>query len=145
MLRNEDYTDRELLHVIEAAALGGYASTDDIAEALGVSDNGHSKASRISPRLSWMARYGFIESVDATSLDGQADRGGYHGKLWTITPVGRALMGGRLTKPVERTLQMADPGTALLLMRRLTANRAPDSVAAALRREYQHNSAKRDQ
>lgn len=138
-LRNEDYTDRELLHVIDrAAVLDGYASTDDIADVLGVSDNGNSRAARISPRLSWMKRYGFIESVDGSDLEREVK-----GKLWRVTDIGRQLMGGRLNKSVEGAVQRADPGTALLLMRRLTANREPDSVAAALRREYQHNSARR--
>lgn len=136
MLRNEDYTDRELLHVI-ASVTGerGLASSDDIADALGMGENGRSRAGRVAPRLSWMRRYGFIEVVE------DPERRDKH-RLWRITPIGFQLMGGKLNKPVEAAIDKMDPGAQLLMMRSLTRRTfgsSSEAVVAAVKREYQHN------
>lgn len=136
-LRNLDYSDRELLHVIYDATGGdGLASSDDIAAALGYSDNGKPRTRLVAARLTWMARYGFIEPVEPEAT---SDRDPKH-RLWAVTPVGRSLMGGRLNGHVEQALTRSDPGQALLLMRRLTTEGRSESVAAALRREFQRNA-----
>lgn len=140
MLRNSDYSDRELLHIIaDAAGADGLASSDDIAAALGYSDNGQPRSRLVAPRLSWMARYGFIERVEPEPTSDRDPRYRY----WVLTNVGRALMGGRLSMRVQEALERADPGTTLLLMRRLSSAEHSQAVADALRREYQHNSARR--
>lgn len=143
MLRNDEYTDRELLNVImRCAAEDGTAATSEIAEALGVGDNGHSAVQRIAPRLSWMKRYGFIENVDPPDqgYDGRT----WKGKLWALTDIGEQMARGRLSKAAEGALGRMDPGAQLLAMRSLTRLAATDErVANAVRREYLHNTARR--
>jgi hypothetical protein len=144
-LRNEDLTDRELLHVIaDAADDNGLATSEEIALALGISQNGNkSLATKVSVRLSWSVRYGFLESIDPREVGVQRE---VKSKLWRITPIGEQLMGGRLAKNVESAMDRMDPGAQLLAMRRLTRQayiEAGSEVANAVRREHRHWEAKR--
>ncbi len=139
-LRNEDYTDRELLHLIaDCADAEGIATSEDIAAALGYgSTNGVKPATKVVTRLAWMTRFGMLARVELQK--------GQKGSRWILTDLGRALMGGRLRKTVEDALDTLDPGSAVLTMRHLTRRayvEAQEEVATAVRREYLHQSAKR--
>lgn len=143
-LRNVDYTDREMLHIIARVAdSDGIATADDIADVLDIgSKDGRSPASRVSPRLSWMRRYGFIDRVDHKAVNRPSLP-----SLWIITSIGDQLMHGEITKAVENAIDKNAPGTQLLIMRRLMQRSyvsGSSSVAAAVRREYEHSRAQRN-
>lgn len=142
---NTDRTDREmLLLIVRVLDEDGVASSEDVAEALGLGEkNGLSPAGRVASRLSWMARFGFIERIDPHQLGRSLKP-----SLWILTPVGERLIEGKLTKAVESALDSADSGSHLLIMRRLVQRAYVDasySTAVAVRREYQHNAAQRIQ
>lgn len=146
-LRNSDYTDRELLFIIaDAADDDGLASSDEIGQRLGLSENGsgRSRAGKVATRLGWMVRYGFVERVDPREADIERDD---RSILWRITPIGIQIMGGRLTKPIESALGRMGAGEQVLLMRgiseRIFGGYTSRPVADAVRREYLHQYAKR--
>lgn len=130
-LRNVDYSDRELLGVIQDEAGADWATSEDIARAIGFTDGEGlpSPASRVVPRLNWMKNYGFIERQDE---DGIA--------RWRLSDIGRELLNGRLTKSVESALGRMGAGDQLLTMRALTRREAAQPIKTALRREYLHNT-----
>jgi hypothetical protein len=142
MLSNLDRTDLEMLHIIAEASDGdGIAASADIADVLGIGrKNGTSPAGRVAPRMSWMCRLRFVERVSAT------ERPDAKSALWRITEAGRRLMNGKLSATVASAIERDDPGSQLLMMRRLTQRtlvRGDGVTAAALRREYEHNRAQR--
>jgi hypothetical protein len=126
-LRNENLTDRELLHIVnDCTAADGYATTREIADRLGRNGEGiHDVASR----MNWMVRYEFCTR--------HADRPGNY----KLTAIGRALMDGRLSKGVERALEKMDAGERLLVMRAIAAPTfsAVTPTQDALRREFNHH------
>ncbi len=126
-LRNEDLTDRELLHVVnECTAADGWATTLEIGEQLGRSEG---DLQDVSSRMSWMVRYGFCER--------HKERPG----VYRLTKAGRGLMGGKLTKAVETALGGMDEGTRLLVMRMIAMPTFANSGPAqdAMRREFGHH------
>jgi hypothetical protein len=140
---NASISDRELLYIIrDVANEYGIATGEDIADRLGVADNGTSPTARITPRLSWMARFGFVQSVTPQELGLKAREG----KRWLITDIGRELMEGRLSAALQKTIRDARPGQELLMLRELTRSGYVDArveVATAMRREWLHNVAQR--
>lgn len=129
-LRNEDYTDRELLHVVNDCMNGEpWASTEDIANALGM-DTKRGRAS-VGRRLSWMVRKGWMVK--------NADEPG----LWGIKAVGQELMGGKLTAPVQRALDSLKPGQGVVLMRDLgkVMSGARAEAQEMIRRQFLHDQA----
>lgn len=141
-LRNEDYTDRELLHVI-ATSLDerGMASSESVAARLGLSPNGDSRGpgAKIATRLSWMTRYGFLARIDPQTS-------GAKGTRWVITQAGEEIMNGRLSRTFESQLDRMNVGAQVLTMRALTVRGYIGGAregANALRREYLHQVSKR--
>jgi hypothetical protein len=137
--RNIDYSDRELLMTIWSIGGDEGATTDRIASKLGITPNGRYRIRRIAPRLAWMRRYGFL------------DRQGPDHEItpdtpWVLTEMGQQLMGGRLSRVTQRTLENMDPGSHLLAMRVLGQQayvRASPEAATAIRREWDHQRARR--
>lgn len=138
-LRNEDYSDRELLHILlDKADDEGWTTTFDLMDALRLghpdadaSDKEREKRAKhcIGTRFSWMVRYKWVERDEETRTK------------WRPSEAGHDLMNGRLTKAVERALAGMKPADRILAMRMLTMdyNRAaPDSIM--LRREWQHGT-----
>ncbi len=131
-LRNEDYTDRELLHIVADLQAGpGFVDTGELVERLGLPEgSGHAVASR----MSWMVRYGWLErDPDARGR-------------WRVTRKGRSLMGGQLSPEVEAALGEMSHGDRVLVMREvarksLVSTDAP--TADLVRREYLHHMATR--
>lgn len=142
-LRNIDYSDREMLLVIQQVLTDqGIAFSLDVADALDVKPlNGRSPAGRVSSRLAWMARLGQLERLDPRD----------YGRLkkeacWRITELGDRLLRGRLTVAAARVIESGDVGSHILMMRALSNRafvRADESSASALRREWQYNAAQR--
>jgi hypothetical protein len=124
-----DFTDRELILIIRDAADGdGVCTADDLAEALGY---GEKAAHRVQPRLSWMTRYGMLER---------------NGRGWKITRDGLDIAIGVLKASFETGLVRMTLGQRVLAMRALAQEgyvRGDDVQAAAVRREWQHQAAKR--
>lgn len=142
MLRNEEYEDEALLHVIaDVANPDGVALSTDIAEHLGVRDaNGRSPSGRIATRMSWMKRYKLIDKVDPRNLPKDAGTG------WVITPLGEEMMKGHINKPVLDALASGKPGNQLQITRELAQRayvHASDEVATIIRRSWLHNAAQR--
>jgi hypothetical protein len=142
-LRNIDYSDRELLLVINSLTdKRGLVRAEEVATALGVESNGkRTPAGTVSVRMSWMRRYGYIDRVEARTYGGKATDPPY----WLITDVGQKLMRGTLNQSVIRAIKQG-PGNQLLIMRHLmrmgfVENDFP--YATALRREYQNQAAQR--
>src|SRR4051812_18305718 len=138
MLRNEDYTDRELLHVVDDVTTeDGWADTAELADRLGLNSNGGRRY--VGARMSWMVRYKFCERAkpkkDATKQDAR----------YRLTRHGRALIQGDLDTDTEAKLEDLSPGERVLVMRVIaregfsSANPATDM----LRREYLHHYAQR--
>ena len=142
--RNEDLTDRELLHIINDIAGDGTVTSADIGLALGVRPDGDRSAARVvATRLAWMKRYGFLIRIDPREVEG---RKGTDPVEWMISDIGRQIMSGKLPKALEQQLDRATAGNQVLLMRKLTQRayvEAGPEVATAVRREYLHNAAKR--
>lgn len=143
-LRNIDRTDLEMLHIIqEAIGPEGYASSEDIANVIGLGDSRtRSAAGRVSSRLSWMGRYGLVERIDPQIVGRKRTEA-----LWAITEAGRRIMSGRLRKNVQDAIDAEDPGAQLLMMRRLMQRgyvEGDSTTATTLRREYLHNVAQRN-
>jgi len=127
-LRNVDYSDRELLMLLrDMADADGVCSADSLALGLGYDED---SAYRVAPRLSWMTRYGFLARVD----------GG-----WMITEDGEDIMVGKLSATTARELDEMGVGKRILALRALAQGyvRGGDVQAAAVRREWQHQAARR--
>jgi hypothetical protein len=124
-----DYSDRELLHIVldQQDPQTGYASTAEIAEALGMTGN-HPNAS-VGIRLAWMRRWGAIAKRD----------GKPH---WQVTKIGEDLIAGRLRKPQEAAVDEADPGELLMLTRRMTERYRAAGLTAShlIRREWKRGT-----
>lgn len=132
MLRNADYTDRELLHVVDDVTAGdGYADTYEIAERLGFTGNGSEQTGRhaVATRMAWMVRYGYC-----TRDRDQPGR-------YKLTKDGRALMSGELDHSMEETLAAMDPGTRVMVLRTIAKPTFNGAQVAQhmLRREYLHH------
>lgn len=135
-LTNYDYSDRELLHILnDTADAEGWAETADLAEVIGVtmpSVNGqHSDREKqayahrcTAMRFSWMARYGWVERDEGRTK-------------WRLTDIGHDLMDGKLTKTLQNALDRLDAGDRVLVMREIgnAYRAAPDPARHMLRRE----------
>ncbi len=135
-LRNEDYTDRELLAVVDDLTPGkSYASTSDIAERIGLTGDNPRRA--VGSRMSWMVRYGFCERNDDPEKKDNPE--------YRLTKAGRDLRTGNLSSSLERALDGLSPGDRVLVMRSVAgsafARATPEQDA--VRREYGHHFAKR--
>lgn len=131
-----------MLHIIhKACSQDGWATSDDIAAEIGLGDNGRSRAGRVAPRLSVMARLGLIDKLGP----GEMSSGNKH-VMWSVSTAGEQLMHGHLNKPVTTAIDGMEPGAQLLMMRRLMQRgyiSGDEPVAEALRREFEHNRAQR--
>ena len=139
-LRNEDLSDRELLHLInDVADEQGLVVAEDVATALDMRD-GDQRAAHT--RISWMKRLGYLERIDSRELGGKANGS----PRYILTEEGRMLMKGKINATVQKALANADPGTELLLMREIGQRGfvdASQTTATAVRRQWLNMAAKR--
>jgi len=133
-LRNEDYTDRELLHIVaDLQAADGYVATAEIVERLGMPE-GMNSVHAVASRMSWMTRYGWVER--------HPDIRG----TWRLTRKGRALMAGELTPEMSEALAGMSHGDRVLVMREVARRSLVTTdgpTADLVRREYLHHFAAR--
>lgn len=130
-LRNADYTDRELLHIVDDCTNEeGYAHTLEIAEKI-FGDPEPSKQDRhyVGSRMAWMVRYAFCAR--------HPDEPG----LYRLTTEGRNLMGGKLTKGVQTQLDKMGDADRVLVLREAakTAFAATGPSQDFFRREYTYH------
>lgn len=143
-LTNAVYSDRELLGVMNKVADDdGLVHPQDVAEKLDIRANGRTTpAGTVSRRLSWMRQKGLLEKVLPHEIGlPKSERARYR-----ITDRGKAVMGGRISRAVQRELDKGDPGTEVLLMREVAkrgyVNR-DEATAWVVRREWLHQAAQR--
>lgn len=118
-LRVVDYTDRELLHILnDKANEEGWATSDELQDSLAVNypaEDGEivTDAERIGyarrcigARYAYMVRVGFVERNDKRTH-------------WRVSNVGKQLMSGELDGEFERTLRRLSPADRILVMREL--------------------------
>src|SRR3954471_18252742 len=100
MLRNEDYTDRELLHVVDDVTTeDGWADTAELAERLGLNSNGGRRY--VGARMSWMVRYKFCERAKRPKQSNKKDAAMPKDARYRLTKHGRALIQGDLDTDTE--------------------------------------------
>lgn len=126
-----DYSDRELLLIIIelcADTEAGYATSEQIAEALGVTSK-HPKQS-VGSRLAALRRIGAVQKDPEAAKTSVTH--------WQVTAIGELVANGRLRASTERSLEAMDDGQVLLLMRILTRRYNGTNVTASqlLRREW---------
>lgn len=142
-LKNIDYSDRELLHILNDLAGTEWATTDDLADQIRITpppgNNGQGAmndaqkrayAKRcIATRYSWMRRFGWVERDE--------DR-----TKWRVTQIGRDLMNGKLTKGLAASLERINAADRVLVMRSLTKayQGERNEAKTMLRREWQHGA-----
>ncbi len=131
MLRNQDYTDRELLHVVNDVGGQGYASVKEIADRLGFTER--SQVQAVATRMAWMVRYKYVTK--------HATEGGYR-----LSKEGRTLMEGAISPEVEQALAEMKQGDRVVVMRSIASHGFANGSQAGqhmLRREYLHQYANR--
>jgi hypothetical protein len=138
-LKNIDFSDRELLHVLsDVADDDGWATTPELGQTLGIV----APETMVTPnqKIAYVhrcvgARYAFMKRAGWVERDETRTK-------WRITRIGRDLMMGNLSKALENSLGKLKPGDRVLVMRSLTQAYRADRVESAtmLRREWQHGA-----
>jgi hypothetical protein len=130
-LRLIDYSDRELLHMVEdLAGPDGWADALDLAKALGI--EGKRRAACVGSRLAWLRRYGAVEG----------ERGPVRMR-WQVTEIGHVMIRGELRSRVRNVLEDLDESQVLLVMRALAGRQRSynnDVRGHLIRREWRHSS-----
>lgn len=132
-LRIIDYTDRELLHMLnDVADEEGWATTEQLVKAIGLvsKDNDPGRPRRsVATRFTWMRRFGWVERNEEHTA-------------WRLTREGADLMNGSLRRGLQKSLKSMRDGDRVLLMREMaTAYReAPRESAIMFRREWIHGT-----
>lgn len=129
-----DYSDRELLLILmeqSDAAEDGYASTSDVADALGI--EGEHRRNCVGVRLGYMRRIGAVER-DPNSQVGR----------WVPTPIGKMMATGQIKTGVQKQLDNLGP-EAMLLLTRFVGQRqrqSPNEAGKLIEREWKHTIGK---
>lgn len=142
-LRLIDFSDRELLIIVdEASREYGYASSPQIAEALGLGEHGNRM---VASRMAWLGRYSFVEKEVLRDEQGnirtRRDGTEMYAQRWKLTEMGRAIAYGDLRKTQSKMLDGMTEGQRVLLARWLAAQAGPqDTVSWAISREWKHGT-----
>jgi hypothetical protein len=139
----DDYSDRELLLVLEDVADGdGWADAQDVADRLDLAQR------RIaSSRLSWLKRFGAVEREHERDEHGVLRYTGtgkpIHTQRWRLTQAGKTLAHGRLRKKDETALGGMGDEQMLLVTRWLSQRTLDDGTTSKLvQREWRFGHAK---
>lgn len=130
-LKLVDYSDRELLHMVEDHANDdGWADAKELGKALGIV--GKRASSCVGSRLAWLRRYGAVE----------AEAGSKRNK-WRVTQIGHTMIRGELKASTRRVLDDV-PDSQILLVTREVAQRQRakrnDVQGHLIRREWRHTT-----
>lgn len=123
-----DYSDRELLLIVMEqadASDDGFADTKTIADTLGI--EGDRRLQSVGSRLAALKRFGVVERLPEVTR-----------AKWQVTPIGRLMANGKVTKGIERSLEGISPEQTLLVTRYLTRRyrEAPEAASHLIRREW---------
>lgn len=150
--RNDAFTDREMLGIVDECAKGdasGWATTTDIGIKMGWSKNGdknNTPAVKVATRLAWMRDAGgLIESMKPDANTTWVEPGDRDTR-WRLLPDGQAILSGKLTQTIERALEKMDVGALVALQRELMRTgwiSGTQSSAFAINRQFQHDRAQR--
>jgi len=139
-LRLQEMSDRELLlRLQDVADADGYASAEDIGEALGIEPEHRVRV--ITSRLTWLKRWG---AVDREPLD-EVERipGGVRRlRMWKLSPIGHQMATGQLRKAQQEAIQNARDGDVLELTAMLAhvQRTGPLTVRNLMRREWTYRT-----
>ena len=131
-------SDAELLAIVDDLAdENGWVTTADIRSQLGENPEDPGK-SGVGPRLSWMRRYGWTESIGTGNRNDP--------KRWRLTAMGHALIDNpKLARTIENALANMNAAQRVHLARELgeAASAGANELRTALRRQWQRSIAPR--
>jgi hypothetical protein len=131
-LKLTEFEDFEFLHHLEEQAdTDGWTSTDALAAVLGLDVK--YPVRNVGSRCGWLRRLGVLERDE--------ERGA---SFYRLTPIGRQLLHGKLTKAQEKALTAGD-GRLLALTRALSGQLESTAAegAALMHRQWRYSYARR--
>ena len=142
-LRLEDYSDRELLLIVDDVCRDGgegWADSRDVAERLGM--GGEHPHRMVASRLAWLRRYGAVmqEPDEEHAKRRDADGKRPTTRRWGLTSAGQALAQGELRKGVANALDKVADDQVLVLTRWLARRPSGDVARQLTRREWQRET-----
>jgi hypothetical protein len=144
-LKLEDYSDRELLLVVDdLSSEGGWVDPEAVAKRLGI--KAANPVRSVISRFVWMVRYGAMEREIQTDDTGSpmVTRSGRpkYGQRWRLTKGGEMLAMGKLTARQADALNRFKDDQMILVTRWLgERQRTSDDLAQTLmRREYRYST-----
>lgn len=150
-----DFSDRDLLGLlIDAADDGGWASAEDVTNLKGMQwlRDGHSRpVACVATRFVWLWRYGALEREQARDDEGHklyvaGDKSRPRlTNRWRLTPLGKALVTGTLSKAEQDRLEKLDATKMLVVTRWLgqVATHSPDTARSLITREWRYSTSDR--
>ena|SRR5215471_8560627 len=132
-LKLTEFEDWEFLHLLERAAdTDGWTSTEELAKSLKLDVKYPIR--NVGSRCGWLHRYGVLER------DEERGRGYYR-----LTPIGRQLLHGTLTKTQERALAEASDGRLLALTRAVSGSLegASNEAGHLMHRQWRYSYSQR--
>lgn len=122
-LRLQEYPDAELLAIVNDMADGdGWSTSEAIAAQIGI-DAKHARQC-VGSRLSWLRRWGYVERHPEIPA-------------WQVSPLGNALLGGKLTKTARGIIERMNDADRVLFTRLLAStSRAAGASSKAYEREW---------
>lgn len=150
--RNEDWTDREVLLLVQECcqrSSDNLATTHEVGVAMGFSTNGSTNrtpATAVGSRLAYMRDAGLLESHKPDPEHRRSyDEPGSHNISWELSPAGTSIVTGKLTNVVNNAIDKMKPGDKVLLGAALMKSTWIDgdhSTAIALDRQLKHDRSK---
>lgn len=103
-VRNDTITDRELLYILnDVADEEGYATTEEIAERLGLTAKNKNPNTNVGVRLGYMRRIGLLIRDRVVETDPEVGRKSFW--AWKLTEAGEGFMSGRLSNPQRAVVE----------------------------------------
>lgn len=150
--RNDDWTDREILGIVDEAAredVDESASTTEIGIKMGFSANRDSAnktpATAVGSRLAWMRDGGLLESLPP-DLTRPFTEPGARDTRWRLTRSGQEILSGKLTKTITNAVDRMSTGDKIVLVKELMRTgyiEGDATTAFAMDRQVKHDRAKR--
>lgn len=144
--RNDDWSDRELLGVVQDAVDedgSGSATTTEIGLKMGFTsgEKNQTAATKVGSRLAYMRDGGLLES-SRRGRDDPYYQPGDHDLRWSLTQAGHAVLRGKLTKTVQSALDRMGPGDKVMLLKEVMRSgwiEGSDTEAFVIDRQIKHD------